>query len=231
LARFWALNSFSLRRISFVISPRRGPGWWFSLANAHSTLARCRALNCCSFSPAGERAAGERGKREPFCLIASSWHGPMPPQAGACGHQIVPQDAHQATAVNVIIACGRCDVDLFMNRQPSNYFLTNTEAKLLHLRRFLLFEHICCLNPCNGAPPSQLASPNQLQATTECIYAGSTDERGITARAGNSQHRTGARPKREEGLAGGRAGCAMGRVAEARVGCERPVSYPHPQEP
>nr|QQY84796.1 hypothetical chloroplast RF1 [Chaetophora lobata] len=35
----------------------------------------------------------------------------------------------------------KVDVDLFMNRQPSNYFLTNTEEKLLHLRRFLLFEH------------------------------------------------------------------------------------------
>nr|QIZ74119.1 hypothetical chloroplast RF1 [Stigeoclonium sp. FACHB-2430] len=35
----------------------------------------------------------------------------------------------------------KVDVDLFMNRQPSYYFLTNTEEKLLHLRRFLLFEH------------------------------------------------------------------------------------------
>jgi len=35
----------------------------------------------------------------------------------------------------------KVDVDLFMGRQPSNYFLTNTEEKLLHLRRFLLFEH------------------------------------------------------------------------------------------
>nr|YP_009773646.1 hypothetical chloroplast RF1 [Uronema confervicola]QIZ74185.1 hypothetical chloroplast RF1 [Uronema confervicola] len=35
----------------------------------------------------------------------------------------------------------KLDVDLFMNRQPNSYFLTNTEEKLLHLRRFLLFEH------------------------------------------------------------------------------------------
>nr|YP_004581371.1 hypothetical chloroplast RF1 [Schizomeris leibleinii]AEH05409.1 hypothetical chloroplast RF1 [Schizomeris leibleinii] len=35
----------------------------------------------------------------------------------------------------------KMDVDLFINRQPSSHFLTNTEEKLLHLRRFLLFEH------------------------------------------------------------------------------------------
>jgi len=35
----------------------------------------------------------------------------------------------------------KLDVDLFMKRQPNAYFLTNTEEKLLHLRRFLLFEH------------------------------------------------------------------------------------------
>jgi hypothetical protein len=35
----------------------------------------------------------------------------------------------------------KADVDLFMSRQPSAHFLTNTEEKLLHLRRFLLFEH------------------------------------------------------------------------------------------
>nr|YP_009774575.1 hypothetical chloroplast RF1 [Aphanochaete confervicola]QJA13844.1 hypothetical chloroplast RF1 [Aphanochaete confervicola] len=35
----------------------------------------------------------------------------------------------------------KTDVDLFMSRQPSSHFLTNTEEKLLHLRRFLLFEH------------------------------------------------------------------------------------------
>jgi len=35
----------------------------------------------------------------------------------------------------------KTDVDLFMKRQPSSYFLTNTEENLLHLRRFLLFEY------------------------------------------------------------------------------------------
>nr|YP_009774506.1 hypothetical chloroplast RF1 [Aphanochaete elegans]QJA13697.1 hypothetical chloroplast RF1 [Aphanochaete elegans] len=35
----------------------------------------------------------------------------------------------------------KLDVDSFISRQPSYHFLTNTEEKLLHLRRFLLFEH------------------------------------------------------------------------------------------
>lgn len=35
----------------------------------------------------------------------------------------------------------KMDVDLFINRQPASYFLNNTEEKLLHLRRFLLFEY------------------------------------------------------------------------------------------
>nr|YP_009773716.1 hypothetical chloroplast RF1 [Chaetophoropsis polyrhiza]QIZ74264.1 hypothetical chloroplast RF1 [Chaetophoropsis polyrhiza] len=35
----------------------------------------------------------------------------------------------------------KTDVDLFMKRQPSSYFLTTTEENLLHLRRFLLFEY------------------------------------------------------------------------------------------
>ncbi len=35
----------------------------------------------------------------------------------------------------------KLDVDSFISRQPSYHFLTNTEEKLLHLRRFLLVEH------------------------------------------------------------------------------------------
>jgi hypothetical protein len=33
------------------------------------------------------------------------------------------------------------DVDLFIKRQPKSHFLTKNEENLLHLRRFLLFEH------------------------------------------------------------------------------------------